>query len=266
MTLASVFDSLAADYDAGFTKTPLGRVLREAVWRRLDACFAPGDRVLDLACGTGEDAVHLAQRGIQVLASDGSSGMLEVAARKVALADVGRLVTLVRLDLDTLAARGKAAPQLSGWPPFDGVLSNFGGLNCFEDLAGVASALAGVVRRKGRVFLCLMGRWVPWEWAWFLLRRDPGRAFRRLRGGGTLWRGALVRYPPVAQTRRAFSPSFRTTRAWALGVLLPPSYAGDWIARRPKLLRRLNEWERRLERLAPLVRLADHYVLELERQ
>ena len=75
----TAFDALAADYDASFTATPLGTLLREAVWRRLDARFAPGDRVLELACGTGEDAVHLASRGVRVTAVDASAAMVEAA-------------------------------------------------------------------------------------------------------------------------------------------------------------------------------------------
>ena len=56
---------------AVFTESRLGELLRQAVWRRLDDVFRPGDRVLELDCGTGEDAVHLARRGVRVLATDG---------------------------------------------------------------------------------------------------------------------------------------------------------------------------------------------------
>ena len=65
---ASAFDELAEVYDADFTNTLLGTLLRDAVWRRIDRLFAAGDRVLDLGCGTGADAVHLAERGVRVMA------------------------------------------------------------------------------------------------------------------------------------------------------------------------------------------------------
>ena len=70
MLRASPFDALAADYDRSFTASAIGQRMRAAVWRRLDTAFAPGERVLELNCGTGEDAVHLAERGVRVLATD----------------------------------------------------------------------------------------------------------------------------------------------------------------------------------------------------
>src|SRR6187402_1332446 len=79
---SSAFDRLATEYDDGFTRTILGERLRHAVWRRLDALFASGDRVLELACGTGEDAVHLGGRGVRVLATDASPEMVRVAREK----------------------------------------------------------------------------------------------------------------------------------------------------------------------------------------
>ena len=73
------FDAAAADYDASFSSSLLGGLMRRALWRRLDACFRSGDRVLELGCGTGEDAVHLARRGIEILAIDSSAAMVDAA-------------------------------------------------------------------------------------------------------------------------------------------------------------------------------------------
>jgi len=67
---AAAFDERAAGYDADFTNTPLGSALRTLVWARLDRLFTGAQRVLDLGCGTGEDAVYLAARGTRVLGRD----------------------------------------------------------------------------------------------------------------------------------------------------------------------------------------------------
>jgi hypothetical protein len=111
-----------------------------------------------------------------------------------------------------------------------------------------------------------MGPLAPWEWAWFLARGRPGTAFRRLRPGGVRWRGLTVRYPSIGALRRAFALAFRLTRAVAIGALLPPTYAERWAAAHPRLLDRLERWERRWETVPPLPRLADHYLAELERR
>src|SRR5690348_11622808 len=57
----SAFDGKAHDYDADFTATGLGSVLRVRVWDRLAVLFAGRERLLELGCGTGEDAVWLAR-------------------------------------------------------------------------------------------------------------------------------------------------------------------------------------------------------------
>lgn len=256
----TAFDALAPSYDASFTETRLGTLLRESVWRRLDARFDPGDRVLELACGTGEDAVHLASRGVRVTATDASPVMVEAAHRKAAAAGLDGSIEVHHLPAEELAA----GDVLSG--PFDGAFSDFGGLNCVADLEPVARGLARRLRPGAPVLLCVMGPVVPWEWAWYLGHGDLRRAFRRLRPGGVSWRGLTVRYPSIRALQRAFAPGFRTLRVGAVGALLPPTYAEEWTRRHPRLLANLARWERRLEQMPPLPWLADHYLIELERR
>ena len=217
--VASPFDALAGAYDATFTHTDLGLRLRSAVWRHLDAAFAPTARVLELGCGTGEDALHLASRGVQVVATDASAAMVDETARKARQAGHDSLVT----------ARVLA----------------------FEELPGAEVSLG-------------MGRYVPWEWAWFLQRAAPAQAFRRLARGGVTWRGLTVRYPTPRRLASAFSPWFRRRKLVALGALLPPSYAAASVA--PRMMGFLDRWERRLEGAAPFAWLADHYLLAMERR
>lgn len=249
----------AADYDRSFTSTPLGSVLRRAAHRRLDARFSAGDRVLELGCGTGEDAVHLARRGNRVHATDASAEMVEQARAKIAAACLGPLASVEMLAVEDLPAA-----DLRG--PFDGAFSNFGALNCAADLGAVAKALADRLRPGAPLVLCVMGPWVPWEWGTYLLRGQPGRAFRRLRPGGVSWRGVTVRYPSIGRLRRLFEANFQLERVAALGALLPPSYLEAWTRRHPRLLAALDRWERRLERFPPFPQLADHYVAELVRR
>jgi len=251
------FDALAADYDSDFTATPLGVLLRQAVHRRLDARFPPGSHVLELACGTGEDAVHLGRRGVRVLATDASPIMIERARAKIAAADLAATVEARPLAIEDLSV-------LSG--PFDGAFSNFGGLNCVADLGKTARVLADLLKPGAPALLCVMGPLVPWEWAGFLLRGKPREAFRRLRRGGVDWRGITVQYPRIGELRRTFAPAFDTVRVSAVGALLPPTEWEAWAERHPWLLAALARWERRLEAVPPLPWLADHYLLELTRR
>ena len=113
MTQAVPFDSLAAGYDREFTDTLIGAAMRQAVWSRLDAAFGPGQRVLELNCGTGEDAVHLGRRGVQVLATDVSARMLDATREKVARAGLAGVVQVEQLDIRALRIEDRGSR--GGW-------------------------------------------------------------------------------------------------------------------------------------------------------
>ena len=258
------FDVAAADYDRRFTATRLGRRYREVVWAELARGFQAGDRVLELGCGTGEDAVWLARRGVRVLATDSSQAMLDAARQKAAAAGVEHLVATRQIDLGAL----ETTRELSD--PFDGVLSNFGALNCVPDRRAVARALARLVVPGGRVLLVVMGPVCPWEVAWHLLHGEPAAAFRRLRQGAPVpvADGLAVRvwYPTPRQLMREFRPSFRRLSLTGIGGLLPPPYLEHLEDTRPGMIRRLAAAELRWNRIFPFTWLADHFLLALERR
>lgn len=248
------FDATAADYDSTFTETRLGRELRGRVWARLEACFAPGIRVLELGCGTGEDAQHLATRGLNVVASDQSPAMLALAEAKTR----GLPVTCARLDVRTLEAEVVVDDQA----PYDGVLANFGALNVLRDFTPLAEWLDARVRPGGWLLFVLMGRWCAWEIAWHVAHTQPQLAFRRLRRAGASAHvgpsSLTVYYPATAELRRAFAPYFVLQRAWPLGLWLPPSYLEPLTRRRGFPWRLLVALERRV----PWPPWADHTVYE----
>jgi SAM-dependent methyltransferase len=247
---SSPFDALAVDYDDTFTRSAIGSVMRQAVWRRMGELWPAGSSVVELNCGTGVDAIWMMERGVTVVATDAAAGMVAIAA--------DRGVDARQLGAESIA-------DLAPLGPFDGALSNFGGLNCVGDLGRVVDGLAACVRPGGTALLCIMGPAVPWEWAWYLLHAQPRKAFRRL-SKVTSWRGMQIRYPSVRAMRRLLAPSFEVRRVWALGVLIPPSYVEAWAKRHPRLLARLARGERRIERWPGAAQLADHYVVEVARR
>ncbi len=248
------FDELARDYDASFANTPLGGALRALVWSRFDAAFGGARRVLDLGCGTGEDAIRLACRGTRVVAVDASPVMLRVAQEKARRSGCADRIEFRCLQLELLAG------ALAG-ETFDGALSNFGALNCVANLPVMLGELAAKLDSGAHFVFVLMGRYVPWEWLWYLLRADSVRAWRRLRGPAP-WRGLHVAYPSPAEVAAALRPFFRIEGLRPLGFALPPSYAAAWLNRRPRLLGALTRAERLAQKLPFLASCADHYIIE----
>ncbi len=255
---SSAFDAMAAGYDAKFSASALGRVLRPMVWERYAACFAAGSSLLELGCGTGEDAIHLAKSGHRVLATDASPRMIDTARRKAEAAGVSDRIRFRVVSMESLSTA-------LGTELFDGVYSNFGAVNCAMDLAALAGGLAPRLAPDAPLVWVIMGRFVPWEMGWYLARGDARRAFRRLRRTGSEWRGLTIHYPTPGRCARLLEPYFVVSVARPLGVVLPPSYAAGWLERAPRMRAWLSRLERALFERARGAGLGDHYVLEARR-
>lgn len=258
MVETPAFDGVAADYDATFTDTALGRALRDLVWSRLDQTFAACHRVLDLGCGTGEDALCLARRGKRVIGIDASARMVHVAREKARAADCAPQMDFHCVTMENLGT------VLDG-ENFDGVLSNFGAVNCVRDLPALIATIADRLTPGGRLLWVVMGRYVPWEWLWYGLRGETGKAWRRLSRGGADWRGLTVCYPTPAEMSRLLSPWFAVNRVSPLGFALPPSYAGAWLQRSPRMFALLRRVEAAVQGCSALAALSDHYMIEAVR-
>jgi len=130
-----MFDRIAGVYDLMNSVMTAGLHHR---WRARAADLAaagPGDRVLDVATGTGDLAVELARRGAEVVGSDFSEGMLELARRKA---------PAIRWE----QANALALPYPDG--DFAAATVGFGARN-FSDLDRGLAEMRRVVRPGGRV-------------------------------------------------------------------------------------------------------------------
>jgi ubiquinone/menaquinone biosynthesis C-methylase UbiE len=260
----SPFDAVAETYDEIFTLSRIGRAQREAVTRELDRVFSPGQRILEINCGTGVDALHLASRGIEVIACDSAPQMIAVARRKESRAWLN-----VPPDFRVLATEeiGTLAEEK---PRFDGVFSNFAGLNCVRDLSAVANDLRDLVKPRARLVICLFGRFCIWEVLWYVGHGRPGKVFRRLRSNKSMAQLAPgvtveVHYPSVRKLIRIFRPHFRLVRWKGVGIAVPPSYLEPLARRFRRTFKTAARLDRYFERF-PLIRAgADHVLVTFER-
>jgi SAM-dependent methyltransferase len=231
------------------------------VWNELEKNFRPGNRTLEIGCGTGVDACFLAQRGVEVLACDPSSKMIEVTARRVRQSGLQGLVRTRVLSAENI-------PTLPN-ELFDGVFSNFGALNCGRGLEDLARSLARLVKPGGTLLLCWMGPCCLWEMAWYLSHGNREKAFRRFKKGGI--RAKIgeaffdIQYPSVRFLARMFAPEFVLKSVKGIGVAIPPSYLELWAQRHPSLLK-LCGWTDSLAATLPGIRvLGDHVLVRLQR-
>ena len=250
------FDQVAASYDEVATSR-LGRILRARVHGRLEPHMRTGARVLDIGCGTGIDAAWMHERGATVTAIDASQEM--VHATQARLGD-GATVAVRDLNDATWAT------DLDG--PFDLALSNFGVLNCVDDLPRFASDLAALLHPGATLIAVPMTRFAPWELAFAARARDTDTLRRRFRTGAVTspeYPGVRTTYWTPRAFSRAFEPWFERRAVAALGALLPTYEHRDLIERRRRLGRMLATADRAVASLAGPSVGGDHIVVEMTR-
>jgi demethylmenaquinone methyltransferase / 2-methoxy-6-polyprenyl-1,4-benzoquinol methylase len=136
--VAAMFDKVAQRYDITNDVLSLGqdRRWRRAVLSAVDA--KPGQRILDLAAGTGTSSVPFVLEGAATVPCDFSLGMLRVGKQQ-------------RPRLPFVAGDALRLPFADG--TFDAVTISFGLRNLVDPGAGLAE-MARVTRPGGRLVVC----------------------------------------------------------------------------------------------------------------
>jgi demethylmenaquinone methyltransferase / 2-methoxy-6-polyprenyl-1,4-benzoquinol methylase len=164
--VARMFDDVAERYDVTNDVLSLGqaRLWRRAVLRAADP--RAGQRILDLAAGTGTSSVPFAAAGGRVVPCDFSLGMLRVGKRH-------------QPGLPFVAGDALHLPFADA--VFDTVTISFG-LRNVQDTAASLAELLRVTRPGGRLVVCEFSHptWAPFRTAYveYLMRALPSVASR----------------------------------------------------------------------------------------
>jgi demethylmenaquinone methyltransferase/2-methoxy-6-polyprenyl-1,4-benzoquinol methylase len=158
-----MFDGVAARYDVTNTVLSFGQDHR---WRRRTRqCLQlrPGQRVLDLAAGTGVSTVELARGGARAVACDFSLGMLRAGRANKKRAGVPFVA-------------GDAVHLPFADASFDAAVISFG-LRNVSDVPLALREMARVVRPGGHLVVCEFSRptWRPFRFVYlnYLMRALP---------------------------------------------------------------------------------------------
>jgi SAM-dependent methyltransferase len=265
--ISAGFGRAAERYDQEVGENAAMRYMRRISLATLDKAFQPGQRVIEVGCGTGQEAVHLAQRGVHVLATDLSTEMVMLTAQRAARANVEERVQARRLAAGELSVLVKEY----GHGTFDGGYSSFGPLNGEKNLRAVSEPLAVLLRRGGPLVVSVMNRFYPIETAVYLTHGHPRQAVRRWRGKAMA--GVSPTLPDIIPTwyytprafARAFSPAFRRVSCRALPLLLPPPPLAHLWSHAPGLVRALTRYDAWLASRWPFSGLGDHFLMVLHR-
>jgi demethylmenaquinone methyltransferase/2-methoxy-6-polyprenyl-1,4-benzoquinol methylase len=221
--VSAMFDQIAERYDLLNDVLSLGQ---DRLWRRFVAATVaarPGERVLDIAAGTGTSSRTFAAAGAYCVACDFSLGMLQVGARKAA--------SLRRPDGPAQGPVRFAAGDALALPfrdrAFDAVTSSFGLRNVADPDAALAEMLR-VTRPGGRLVICEFGH-LPTarldDWYGRYLRFALPAVARRLSPSGDAYEylaESIREWPRQAELARRIGAAGWTAIRWrnlTLGVV-----------------------------------------------
>jgi ubiquinone/menaquinone biosynthesis C-methylase UbiE len=257
------FDSVAADYDGARGNNALIQDMREEMWRWLDATVAPASRLIDLGCGTGLDAIRMAQRGHYVTATDWSPRMIERTADRAARAEVTQNVHATPVGAHELH-------RIEGRSQFDGAYSNLGPLNCVPDLTVVAEQCARLLKPRGALVFTVIGRLCPWEIGHYALKRNWQRVRVRFAKDmapvGMNKRVVWTRYYSPREFYTAFEPHFTLGHYRGVCMFAPPPYLTSVKEKHPRLYSTLWRMDRRAAGWPLLRNMGDHFLMVMYRR
>jgi trans-aconitate methyltransferase len=254
------FDKHAKTYDAVFTNSSIGKAQRNRVYHFLEKSTLSKEKlnILELNCGTGEDAAYFHSLGHKIIATDISEKMISIASEK------HPHISFKKVDITTITSEMFSEK-------FDLIFSNFGGLNCLspeeiEHFIGISDSL---LNPNGKMALVLMPKSCLWERFYFLIKRQTKKAFRRNTDNAVLANVDGVQVPTwyynPKQISRLADKNFTEKLVKPVGISIPPSYLESFFTTKKRFLKLLI-WKERFLSNSFWAKYADHFLIVLQKK
>lgn len=252
----AAFSKQAEHYDTDDINNPILQNWRKRVYSHVNQYLEPNSHILELNAGTGIDAAYFVNNGHQVHATDLSDGMIEQIKSKIDHnAELKNYLTCKQCSFTNL----ESIEQTN----FDFVFSNFGGLNCSNDLASVTSQLKKLIKPKAYITFVIMPKITPWEWLW-TLKGQLKKAFRRLNKDGVTAHLEneyfKTYYYSITDIKKAFGKDFEFKRCEALGIVSPPPGSVRFYKRYKRIATVLEKADRFISMTRPFNQWGDHII------
>jgi ubiquinone/menaquinone biosynthesis C-methylase UbiE len=236
---------------------------RERVRDAMMKYVPKGSHILELNCGTGEDAIFFARNGYTVHATDISQGMLDKAAAKVHEQGLDHKTSLEECSYTSLQSL-KESKQ------YDAIFSNFGGLNCTNELEKVLSSFNTILKPGGVACLVILPKFCLHE-TLLIFKGKIKTAMRRFfssKGRRAHIEGAYFTcwYYNPSYVKRVLKNDFTVETIQGLCTFVPPSYIEHFAERYPRMFNFLKSAEQRFKSSWPWRSIGDYYIIVLKKK
>ena len=259
--IAEAFSRQSGSFDKDEMRNKILQYMRSTVRKYVISIWKKGETILELNCGTGLDAVYFAQQGFKVYATDNAKGMLNQVRRKVSDNHLEESITVENYSFNQISA---LAPK-----KFDHIFSNFGGLNCTNDLQNIISQFYDLLNDNGTVTLVLMPSVCPWEVV-LSLKGNFKTAFRRFSkaGADSQLEGInfTTYYYSTKEVEAFFGTTFTRTHLQSLGLICPPPYLEKIPKNFPGLFSALIKMEQRISMYPVFRNWGDHFMISMQKK
>lgn len=253
----AAFSKQSNHFDDEDFANPILQQWRQLIYQHADSFLLKPSTILELNAGTGIDAVRFCTKGHRVHATDLSDGMIEQLRLKSKLPNLENRLTVQQASYENLN-------EVAG--KYDFIFSNFGGLNCLDDLTKVTRELPKLLTPKGYVTWVIMPPVCFWEWSW-ALKGHLRKAFRRLNKKATAHlEGELFTayYYTIQDLKKAFAPDFALIKVESLGFISPPPASFMFASKFPRTTRLLNKVDATVRKQWPFNRSGDHLIVTFQ--
>jgi ubiquinone/menaquinone biosynthesis C-methylase UbiE len=260
---ASAFSKQAPVFDATYAEDKIIQYKRERVRDHVLKLLPANSNILELNCGTGEDAIFFAKHGHTVHATDISEGMQQVLKEKISKNNLENRISYERCSYTSLE-------NLKQHKEYDFIFSNFAGLNCTSELEKVLASFDALLKTGGKVVLVLLPKFCLWE-TLLLVKGKFKTATRRWfssNGSNAHIEGVFFKcwYYDPSYIKKKIKQKYELLDIEGLCTIVPPSYIEHFGENYPRLFEFLKKKENVLKNKFPWRSIGDYYIISFQKK
>jgi len=255
--LVQFHDEIAEKYDSILSKNRFSEVLRPVFQNILMQNIHHGDYILDLGCGTGEDAIFLAQKGVNVTGVDISPKMIEIAGKKADTKDFNKNLQFFCDDMEIFISENTNK--------FDAIISNFNAVNYIRDLNSFSAHVSTALNKDGKLIFTVLNKISASEVFYNFVRLNLKRSWKAIFNRKELLLTDLNIFFPGLFSN-FFKNHFYIKRITGIGIFIPPHNLTGMYDKLSFVLPLLLRLEKLTASVFPFYCLSDHYIIEMQKK